>query len=445
MIRSAAAATLALALAACTGSSGAARDAGDDAGDEDLPPDAGDSIPTCDPSGGTDRAAEPGVVVTRDWSGCYALDDGDSFAARAGAIAAIEGSGAIDVVSLAALSLNRAHTDLAEHPGGLTYQDAFRWDAADAGDGNWFPQGMSMSASGAWMAVTWPWVTYPDGVQTNEALRVSFTKHPGAGAGYRHVLLVEPVIDASVPGGANFQVIARHGDGLVWAQPYLYVADACRGWMVFDTRHIWHIPDHDDGAIGWDAARESFHARWHLYAMPRVGQYSFGADSVCGGEPTQHPPLGGATLDRETAPARPVLFGYEITPGSANRIIGWPIDPDTGLLVERSDARVHPVAGYTAPLGAPSMLHGFARTRGALYLDVNGAPDAATDPDGSAGCTTYSALLRADAVPAGTSPLARVADLSACTEAFHVGDGGGAIWAINESIGHKEIVVFAPP
>ncbi|WP_146209843.1 hypothetical protein [Vitiosangium sp. GDMCC 1.1324] len=392
------------------------------------------------------------VSLTRpDYSATHLLFP-SSFTSKAAEIQAVEGTGKVTVTPLESLSLNRTHSSGAVYPttGGLTFSSWFRWNTQDNDDGivgsEWNPQGMSGTwDSGAqigaadWMAVTWPHRDY--NLNVDDALRISFSKSPSATGTYRHVLLVNTVADSTVPGGYNLTAIKRHGDGLVWYKKYLYVADACNGFMVFDTHHVWHISDYNDESVGWDTARSSFHARYHLYAMPLIGWYRWSTGWNCTNGATgtgeNHPALASAHLDRTSVPGVHTLYGTSLD----GRAVGWTLNQTTGLPVLSSDNLAHPSVGYKFGGfdGLTHRLTAFAVVGGNVYAaDIDGAT---RDPYGTGGCLHYTDLYKG--AKTGSS-LAFTGFLNSCTEALSYRSATGRLWTINETQGHKEINSFVP-
>ncbi|GAW50946.1 MULTISPECIES: hypothetical protein [unclassified Nocardioides] len=108
----------------------------------------------------------------------------------------------------------------------LTPHRAWTWDRADRRDRRWWPQGVSVAASGRRAAVSW----YAQG----GGVRVSFLDLDERR--YRHVELVVPTDTGSAP-------LRAHAGGIAWHGDRLYVAATQAGLWVCHTDDVLRGPD----------------------------------------------------------------------------------------------------------------------------------------------------------------------------------------------------------
>lgn len=120
----------------------------------------------------------------------------------------------------------------------------FAWDAADAEDQRWYPQGISSThdadPSGSWegrevVVVSWA-------LDHHAGVRVSFAELEGGEVHrYRHVTLGEPV-RAPWERRVGLRPVRIHAGGIAWAGPHLWVADTLRGLRAFAVDEILELP-----------------------------------------------------------------------------------------------------------------------------------------------------------------------------------------------------------
>lgn len=144
----------------------------------------------------------------------------------------------------------------------------FCWDAYDAADSTWYPQGITTTGD-----------AYTEGTYQNETVIVTSWYHKGSegsrvtlidysnpsNAKYRHVLLVEPS-----PDGNTFSPVRVHAGGIAWYGDLLYVVDTANGFRVFDMRRFLQVQE--GAGIGLQA-NGSYHAYGYKYILPQTYVY----------------------------------------------------------------------------------------------------------------------------------------------------------------------------
>lgn len=236
---------------------------------------------------------------------------------------------------------HETHLDPELEPGGFCWQDG-----EDDAENTWVPQGVTGSgdadpASGTVdgrKIVLASWHTRDD-----MFIRVSFVDVTDpARMVYRHVLLVEPTSND------DFDPIAGHGHGLTWRGDRLFVATTGGQIRVFDLGHIWEM-DPGSGEVGL-GANGKYHARWHSFALPQVGAYTYPGGAGCANGDEPRPCL--ATLAFDHSGPGSVISAEHIARGADGRIVRWPFDSATGLLKTSGDGQVHATEGYRSPVWA---------------------------------------------------------------------------------------------
>jgi hypothetical protein len=334
-------------------------------------------------------------------------------------IAAIEASGKITKVGFTAMNLNRTGSAGGAITGSYTVTGKFGYNPADASSTS-YPQGMSTSTDSLggiglidnciWIAQTWD---VPGNAYLSLLLFNWNTK------AYRWVSLVDPYTDSNEV-GANFrEIVGRHGDGLVWFKNYLYVADACHGFMVFDTNHVWEIAS-PNGTTGYDSTAHAFHAAGRAYVMPKIGHYRYTGGWTCN---PGAPALAGCFLNRGTP-------SYLVAWGLNGNIVKWALDNTTGLLVLDGSGIAQPAGGWQLSVGSSSL---FAATivGSNLYanLQING-------------CTNAGELYKFP-VTGGTDTSST--PINGCTEALVNDPYWNQIWMVSEAAGNKVTWTIRPP
>jgi hypothetical protein len=162
-----------------------------------------------------------------------------------------------------------------------------------------------------------------DSTNTNKGMRLSFIRKTFMDdIRYRHILMVEPYVDAN--GKANFKRVSGHAGGLVWYKNLLYVADTTKGFRVFDMNHLMRVKTGDKNAIGYQAGKNEYHAYNYKYVLPMVNRYKLCDESCCAR-------FSFCGLDMSTNP--PLIVAGEYTDkNKKSRLHSWEIDPATGWL-----------------------------------------------------------------------------------------------------------------
>lgn len=250
--------------------------------------------------------------------------------------------------------------DAAHHVGAWCFdsgdQDAGR--SLDSSD--WVPQAVASSneaAVGGYtgpsaVAVTWyqPRTDHTAGAKDDvQNDRISFVNTPASGESstYRHVLMVEPVVEN---GKLNLRRVKMHAGGIAWYGNIIYVASTGGGVRAFDIRRIYAVHTNKD-LVGLDTATPSdpnLYGESFAYVILQVGNYKK-TDAACNRASTTVDSglcFSGVTVNRSASP--PSLISYEyrtqdemIAAKVGSRIVHWPLDKATGLLTRASDGKVH--------------------------------------------------------------------------------------------------------
>lgn len=219
---------------------------------------------------------------------------------------------------------------------------ALCWDAADAADQTWWPQGLTTDAEagGAPASVLLAaWYTRGLGDRLpNVAVRVSVLSL--AERAYEHVLLVDPVSSLLTPFGRGWPVPV-HAGGLVWTGDLLLVADTRRGFRVFDLR---------------DVTRLERPVRGCRFTLPQRGRWA-------ASRPAGTPRMAFSFASLDSAADGPwLLSGEYARAGTGTRLVRHPLSPL--LAGEPAEAAEVVVAGL------PSM-QGVARVDGTWWVSAS--------------------------------------------------------------------------
>ncbi len=151
---------------------------------------------------------------------------------------------------------------------------------------------------------------------------------------YRHVLLVEPVLDGR--GRVDVRPLQVHAGGIVWHGDHLYVAGTRRGIMVFRLDDIVRVPTGGDSSrLGIDD--DSAHGFGYRYLLP--ARFDYQAVTGDGVEPLRYSFL---SLDRSTTPHELVAGEYGAGTMST-RLVRFDLDPTSGLLRDDGEAVSRPL------------------------------------------------------------------------------------------------------
>jgi hypothetical protein len=288
---------------------------------------------------------------------------------------------------------------------------AWCFDAADQDVGrsldssDWVPQAAASSneavvggyAGPPAVAVTWyqPRPDHTAGAKDDpQNDRVTFINTPASGesATYRHVLLVEPVVEN---GKLNLRRVKMHAGGLAWYGNILFVASTGGGMRAFDIRRIFAVHTTKD-VVGLDTATPSdfrLYGESFAYVILQVGNYKK-TDAACNRSATTTNSglcFSGVTVNRSASPVSLISYEYRtqdqmLAAKVGSRIVHWPLDRSTGLLARAADGNVHSGKLYLTPtyqvqgvsIDNMTFFMSTSQSGGTFYREVDGdgvAPD----------------------------------------------------------------------
>ena len=146
---------------------------------------------------------------------------------------------------------------------------------------------------------------------------------------YRHVLLVDPYIDAA--GKPTYEIVGRpqggiHAGGIVWHGNELYVADTTRGIRVFDMRPIFDLgAERRHGRRDTDRPRAArYYGFGYRYVMPQVGAWvnAAGPDTTA---TSRARPTARRSSPRSGSTAAALITSEYRDSGARGRVAGWPL------------------------------------------------------------------------------------------------------------------------
>ncbi|GAB3031604.1 hypothetical protein GCM10011376_24920 [Nocardioides flavus (ex Wang et al. 2016)] len=251
---------------------------------------------------------------------------------------------------------------------GRAVREAYRWDAHDERDEQWYPQGISTSADssetgdvdGRRVVVTTWYSTGRDG--TKRGSRVTFVDLDSGT--YRHVLLVSPVLDET--GALTLRPTTIHAGGVVWAGPYLHIAATSRGFVTARVDDIMRVPGDDDhpDRFGLDGTR--VHSYGHRYVLPV--RFTYRAHAEDGHQKLRYSFM---SLDRGSDPPALVAGEYALDPDATTRLARYELDPHTWQIPAGED-------GYSRPLaidhGGVRQMQGAVIAGGRYHVTVSHGP-----------------------------------------------------------------------
>lgn len=243
----------------------------------------------------------------------------------------------------------------------------FRWDDEDGRSHRWFPQGITTSADqgGAYSVdgrrvVCTSWYSQRvDGLDKGSRLTfvdLSDRERPR----YRHVLLVEPVVDED--GRAGVVPLKVHAGGIVWHGRYLHVAATWRGIYCFRLDDILRVFTGGDPRrlhVHGDGRVDSFGYR---YVLPVRFRYDALADP--GHEPMRYSFL---SLDSSSHPHRLVVGEYGER-GTPARLAVFELDPGTALPRADENGHARPVEFHETGIRA---MQGAAAVDGTYFVTAS--------------------------------------------------------------------------
>lgn len=218
---------------------------------------------------------------------------------------------------------------------GRAVTEAFSWDAEDARDPRWWPQGVSSSAdasadehvAGRALLVTTSYARPVGG--TSHGCRVTFVDL--ATLRYDHVLLVLPGIDDR--GAPTLAPVRAHAGGIAWHGSWLHVAATAKGLVSARVEDVLAA----GAGEGLGVVDGRVAAYGHRFVLPVRLAHRAGSDP--GHEGFRHSFV---SLDRsEQRPA--LVTGEYARRGRSRRLARYEVDPGTGLPLTGDDGTARPV------------------------------------------------------------------------------------------------------
>jgi len=299
-----------------------------------------------------------------------------------------------------------AKLDDAAHRVGAWCFDSADQDAGRSLDSSdWVPQAVASSneaavggyAGPSAVAVTWyqPRPDHTAGAMDDpQNDRVTFVNTPasGASATYRHVLLVEPVVEN---GKLNLRRVKMHAGGIAWYGNILYVASTGGGMRAFDIRRIFAVHTTKD-VVGLDTSTPSdagLYGESFAYVILQVANYKK-TDAACNRSPAATNAglcFSGITVNRSASPVSLISYEYRtqaemVAAKVGSRIVHWPLDASTGLLARAADGNVHSGKLFVTPtyqvqgvsIDHATFFMSTSQSGGTFYREIDGdgvAPD----------------------------------------------------------------------
>jgi hypothetical protein len=293
-----------------------------------------------------------------------------------------------------------ARLDDAAHRVGAWCFDSGDQDAGRSLDSSdWVPQAAASSneavvggyAGPSAVAVTWyqPRPDHTAGAKDDpQNDRVTFINTPASGesATYRHVLLVEPVVEN---GKLNLRRVKMHAGGIAWYGNILYVASTGGGMRAFDIRRIFAVHTTKD-VVGLDTATPSdfrLYGESFAFVILQVANYRK-TDAACNRSATTTNSglcFSGITVNRSASPVSLISYEYRtqdqmLAAKVGSRIVHWPLDRTTGLLARAADGNVHSGKLYVTPtyqvqgvsIDNATFFMSTSQSGGTFYREVDG-------------------------------------------------------------------------
>jgi hypothetical protein len=224
---------------------------------------------------------------------------------------------------------------------GRSVREAYRWDAYDERDPQWYPQGISTSADaddsevvgGRRVLVTTWYSTGRDG--TKRGSRVTFVDLDSGS--YRHVLLVTPVL--SEDGSLQLRTLDIHAGGIVWAGRWLHVAATSKGFVSARVEDIMRVPGDNERPDDFGVEGSRVLSYGHRYVLPVRASHAAVTDK--GHQKLRYSFM---SLDRRSDPPALVAGEYVARPGAPARLARYPLDPESWQLHAGDDGTSRPLA-----------------------------------------------------------------------------------------------------
>lgn len=222
---------------------------------------------------------------------------------------------------------------------GRAVSHGFSWDRYDQRDRRWWPQGISSAddatdpalAGRRILVTTW----YSKNVNdVNYGSRITFLDLDTLK--YRHVLLVDPVLDKA--GKLSLKPLKIHAGGLVWVGPYLHIAATARGFVTCRVEDIMRVPGDDPHDSQFGILEDRVASYGHRFVLPVRFRYRAHSD-----EGHQELRYSFLSLDRDTDPPGLVAGEYGNSK-QTTRLARYELDPTTGLLRDGDDGFSRPMA-----------------------------------------------------------------------------------------------------
>ncbi|GGD15119.1 hypothetical protein [Nocardioides daphniae] len=253
---------------------------------------------------------------------------------------------------------------------GRAVQRAIAFDAHDQADPVWWPQGITTSAdadvtgtvAGRRVVVT-TWYAKPvDGIKRGS--RLTFLDLDTLR--YRHVLLVDPVVDDQ--GRLTLSPVKIHAGGLVWAGPWLHVAATARGFVSCHVGDLMRVADDnarpDEIGVFDEDGSSRVSSFGHHYVLPvRVAHRAFTDEG--------HVPLRYSFLSLDRAANPPGLLAGEYgRGGQSTRLAQFELDLETWLPQTDESGLSRPVVHETGRV----QMQGDVVARGRHHISVSQGP-----------------------------------------------------------------------
>ncbi|QCX26753.1 hypothetical protein [Nocardioides jishulii] len=257
---------------------------------------------------------------------------------------------------------------------GRAVQRAIAFDRHDQADRVWWPQGVTTSADA-------------DPTGTVEGRRVVVTTwyakaEAGVGRGsrltfldldtlrYRHVLLVEPVVDAE--GRLELRPVRIHAGGVVWAGPWFHVAATARGFVSCHVGDLMRVADDnahpDEIGVFDEESGGRVSSFGHHYVLPV--RFAHRAYSDEGNVPLRYSFL---SLDRSTQPPG-LLAGEYGRNDQSTRLAQFDLDAETWLPQTDESGLSRPVLHEAGTV----QMQGAVIARGRHHISVSRGPSPGT-------------------------------------------------------------------
>lgn len=329
--------------------------------------------------------------------------------------------------------------DAAHHVGAWCFDSGDEDAGRSLDSSDWVPQAVASSneaAVGGYtgpsaVAVTW-YQPRPDhtagAADDSQNDRVTFINTPASGESstYRHVLLVEPIVES---GKLNLRRVKLHAGGVAWYGNILYVASTGGGMRAFDVRRIFAVHTEKD-LVGLDTSTPSdpnLYGESFAYVILQVASYKK-TDAACTRSPTTLNSglcFSGVTVNRSASPVSLISYEYrtqaEMTAAAVGaRIVHWPLDTSTGLLARAADGNVHSGTLFVTPT---YQVQGVSIDHTTFFMSTS-----------QSGGTFYSEIDND-----GVAPVKSAWVQGAESTSFTTSNNGNRLWSVTEVPGERMV------